>query len=87
MMDGRFRGSSGDTLLQGAIDGLGIFIGPDWLVCPHVKAGRLVRIMPEWRGADLPLSVVWTGGKLRGKARLFVEHVQQSLGTLENVGS
>lgn len=87
MMDGRFRGSSGDTLLQGAVDGLGIFIGPDWLVCSHVQAGNLVRIMPEWRGADLPLSVVWTGGKLRGKARLFVEHVQQTLSALENVGS
>ena len=87
MMDGRFRGSSGDTLLQGAVDGLGVFIGPDWLVCPHVKSGALVRIMPEWRGADLPLSVVWTGGKLRGKARLFVEHVQNALGSLENVGS
>ena len=86
MMDGRLRGSSGDTLLQAAVDGLGIFIGPDWLVCPHVKAGDLVRVMPDWRGADLPLSVVWPGGKLRGKAQLFVDHMQEAFSILENVG-
>lgn len=85
-MDGRFRGSSGDTLMQGAIDGLGIFIGPDWLVCPHVRAGDLVRVMPDWRGSDLPLSVVWTGGKLRGKARLFVDHMQSALDDLNTIG-
>lgn len=85
-MDGRFRGSSGDTLLQGAIDGLGIFIGPDWLVCPHVQAGRLVRVMPEWRGGDLPLSVVWTNGKLRGKSKLFVDHVQKAVNELNEIG-
>ena len=86
-MDGRFRGSSGDTLLQAALDGLGIFIAPDWLVYPHVQNGELVRILPEWRGSDLPLSVVWTGGKLRGKARLFVEHVQKALTHMDGVGS
>ena len=84
-MDGRFRGSSGDTLLHAAIDGLGIFIGPDWLVCPHVRSGELVRVLPDWRGSDLPLSVVWTSGKLRGKSRLFVDHVQAALDQLEHV--
>lgn len=82
-MDGRLRGSSGDTLLQGAVDGLGLFVAPDWLVCPHVRSGGLVRVMPDWQGADLPLSVVWTGGRLRGKSRLFVDHVAKALGQLE----
>ncbi|MDJ0922140.1 MAG: LysR substrate-binding domain-containing protein [Henriciella sp.] len=85
-MDGRFRGSSGDTLLQGAIDGLGIFIGPSWLVCDHVRSGVLQRVMPDWRGSDLPLSVVWTGGKLRGKSRLFVDHVSEALVGINDIG-
>ncbi len=84
-MDGRLRGSSGDTLLQGAIDGLGIFIGPEWLVCPHVRAGKLVRVMPDWHGAPLPLSVVWTGGKLRGKSRLFVDHMIEALPRMNDI--
>ena len=82
-MSGRLRGSSGDTMLQGAVDGLGIFVAPDWLVCPHVANGELVRIMPDWKGADLPLSVVWPGGKLRGKTKLFVDHVQKAVAALE----
>jgi len=85
-MDGRFRGSSGDTLMKGAVDGLGVFIGPDWLVCPHVRSGELVRVMPDWRGTDMPLSVVWTGGKLRGKSRLFVDHVAKALGEIDMMG-
>ena len=85
-MDGRFRGSSGDTLMKGAVDGLGVFIGPDWLVCPHVRSGALVRVMPDWRGTDMPLSVVWTGGKLRGKSRLFVDHVAKALGEIDMMG-
>lgn len=86
-VDGRFRSSSADTLMQASIEGLGIFIGPDWLVCPHVKSGKLVRVMPEWRGTDLPVSVVWTGGKLRGKSRLFVDHITIALNALEKVGA
>ncbi len=85
-MASRFRGSSGDALLQGAVDGLGIFIGPDWLICPQVRAGKLVRIMPDWRGADLPLSAVWISGKLRGKSRLFVDHIAKALDAMESVG-
>ena len=82
-MNGRLRGSSGDTLLQGAVDGLGLFVAPDWLVCPQVQSGRLVRVLPDWYGAELPLSVVWTGGRLRGKSRLFVEHISMALSALD----
>ncbi len=85
-MDGRFRGSSGDTLLKGAIDGLGLFMAPDWLVCPHVRSGDLVRVLPEWQGSDLPLSVVWTGGKLRGKSRLFVDHIAETISQMGDMG-
>ena len=86
-INGRFKSSSADTLMQAAIEGLGVFVGPDWLVCPGVRAGKLVRVLPEWRAADLPVSVVWTGGKLRGKSRLFVDHITAALNALETVGA
>ncbi|MBR9833881.1 MAG: LysR family transcriptional regulator, partial [Alphaproteobacteria bacterium] len=86
-VDGRFRSSSADSLLLAAAQGFGVVIAPDWLVCPYVKAGQLVRIMPQWRGVDLRLSVVWTGGKLRGKSRLFTDHVTTALNDLQAVGS
>lgn len=86
-VDGRFRSSSADSLLLAAAQGFGIVIGPDWLVCPYVRSGQLVRVMPQWRGVDLRLSVVWTGGKLRGKSRLFTDHVTTALSELQAVGS
>lgn len=78
-MKGRFRASSGYSLLREAIDGLGLLAGPDWLVWPYAQSGALVHVLPDWHRGELPMSAVWTSGKLRGKARLFVEHVQSSI--------
>jgi DNA-binding transcriptional LysR family regulator len=78
-MDGRLSASSGEVLLQGALDGLGLFYAPDWLVCGDATEGRLVRVLPEWTGTPLPVNAVWTSGKLRGKAKLFAEHMADCL--------
>lgn len=78
-MDGRLSASSGEVLLQGALDGLGLFMAPDWLVCEDANNGRLVRVLPDWEGTPLPVNAVWTGGKLRGKSKLFAEHMADCL--------
>lgn len=78
-MDGRLSASSGEVLLQGALDGLGLFLAPDWLVCEDANAGRLVRVLPDWEGEPLAVHAVWTSGKLRGKAKLFAEHMAEAL--------
>ncbi|WP_084397531.1 LysR family transcriptional regulator [Henriciella aquimarina] len=77
--DGRFRASSGDMLIQAAQDGLGYILAPDWLVCEKVRAGQLVEIFPDWEADALPLHAVWSGGKLKGKARLLVDHIAQAM--------
>ena len=78
-VDGRLSASSGEVLLQGALDGLGMFMAPDWLICPDVTAGKLVQILPGWLGEPLAVHAVWTNGKLRGKAKLFAEHMADCL--------
>jgi len=78
-MDGRLSASSGEVLLQGALDGLGLFYAPDWLVCADAVEGRLQRVLPDWTGTPLPVNAVWTSGKLRGKAKLFAEHMADCL--------
>ena len=82
-VDGRFRASSGDMLIQAAQDGLGYILSPDWLVCEKVRAGELVRLMPDWEAAPLPLHVVWSGGKLKGKARLLADHIAEAMRSSE----
>ncbi len=78
-VDGRFKASSGDLLLQAAQNGLGVFLAPSWLVSNCVNDGTLVRVLPEWNSTPSPIHCVWTSGKLRGKAKLFAEHVSDAL--------
>jgi DNA-binding transcriptional LysR family regulator len=44
---GRLQTNNADMLIQAALDGLGIVLLPSWAVCDHVRAGRLVRLLPE----------------------------------------
>ena len=40
-----------------------------------MRAGDLERIFPDWEANPLPLHVVWSGGKLKGKARLLADYI------------
>ena len=78
-VDGRFRASSGDMLIQAAQDALGYVLAPDWLVCEKVRSGDLVPLFNDWEAAALPLHVVWSGGKLKGKSRLLADHITEAM--------
>ncbi|MEL6244852.1 MAG: LysR family transcriptional regulator [Pseudomonadota bacterium] len=78
-VDGRFRASSGDALTEAAADGLGIILAPDWLVADEVCSGRLKAVLPTWSVPGLAIHCVWTSGKLKGKAKLFAEHLADAL--------
>ncbi len=82
-VNGRLRASSGDMLIQAAQDALGYILAPDWLVCEKVRSGDLVQIFEDWEAADLPLHVVWSGGKLKGKARLLADHIAEVMKSSE----
>ena len=84
-VDGPFRASGGEILLQAAEDGLGILLAPSWLVSDCVSASKLVRVLPEWSAQSLPVHAIWAAGKLRGKAKLFAEHVGERLKTMMQV--
>jgi DNA-binding transcriptional LysR family regulator len=52
---GRFSANSARVLLQGCISGLGVALLPSVLIMPHLNAGRLARVLLDYRreGADL----------------------------------
>lgn len=74
-VEGRFKASSGELLRQACENGLGILLAPGWLVSDCIADARLVRVLPDWATEPGPIHVVWSAGKLRGKAKLFVDHV------------
>ncbi|MDX1291939.1 MAG: LysR family transcriptional regulator [Hyphomonas sp.] len=80
-MDGPFTASGADNLVLAAEAGLGILKGPKWLVAESVANGRLVPILPDWNMDDLPVNCVWTAGRLRGKTKLFADHIADALKT------
>jgi DNA-binding transcriptional LysR family regulator len=55
---GRFGANSARTLLDGCLSGLGIALLPGILVVPHIDAGRLVYVLPEYRRAGADLNVI-----------------------------
>ncbi|MGB3627619.1 MAG: LysR family transcriptional regulator [Henriciella sp.] len=80
---GRLRASSGDMLIQAAHDAMGYILAPDWLVCEKVRAGDLVQILPDWEAPLLPLHVVWSGGKLKGKTKLLADYIAEAMKAAE----
>jgi DNA-binding transcriptional LysR family regulator len=57
-VSGRFGANGARTLLNGCLSGLGIALLPDILAVPHVSAGRLVYVLPEYRRAGADLNVI-----------------------------
>jgi DNA-binding transcriptional LysR family regulator len=53
-VSGRFSANSARVLLKSCLSGLGIAMLPTMLIAQHLRAGRLVRVLPEYRreGAD-----------------------------------
>ena len=49
-----------DTLLTAACAGMGVALLPEVDCRPHVEAGRLVRLLPDWGSADGIVHLVFT---------------------------
>jgi DNA-binding transcriptional LysR family regulator len=67
--------SEGVTSIREALlAGLGIALMPDWLIHKDLGAGRLVRVLPNWRANDLPMHVVHAAQRvLPIRVRSFVD--------------
>ncbi len=67
-------------LLEMAAAGLGVTAAADRLAQPGVAAGRLVRLLPEWRLPPEPFWAVFPGRRLMpAKTRAFVEMLSEAL--------
>ena len=79
-ISGRFQANSGDVLLPPALRGCGLILAPDYLVAEHLKAGRLVRIMPDYRTQETPVYAVYPSRNPSAKTRTFVDFVAARFG-------
>jgi DNA-binding transcriptional LysR family regulator len=72
---GETRASSGEAVLDLALQGLGVALLPAFLVDPLIDDGRLVRVLPDWSGPDLDLHALWAAPELPRKARAWLDFV------------
>lgn len=60
-----------------AMSGSGVGFLPEWMCRDDLAAGRLVKILPDWSGAEANFHVVYpTRRMLPPKTRVFIEHLR-----------
>ncbi len=70
-----------DTLLAGAVAGLGIVGLPSFVAAAALRDGRLERVLPQWRGVSLALYLAMpTRRHVPARTRAFVDFLVQALG-------
>jgi DNA-binding transcriptional LysR family regulator len=73
-VSGRLSANSGDPLLALALKGAGILLGPDYLVANDLNAGRLVRLLPDYKTQETPVYAVYPHShNLPAKTRTFID--------------
>ena len=56
---GTLSTNDGDIAVQWALNGLGIVMRSEWDVAHHLKAGRLVPVLPQWRTPEADIYAVY----------------------------
>ncbi len=70
-----------DLLLAAALAGLGIAGLPSFVVDEALRDGRLVRVLPQWRGVTLTLyAAMPTRKHVPARTRAFVDFLLASFG-------
>lgn len=72
---------SSESLLQAAVEGVGIILTPDWLAGAAVRDGTLVQILAQWEGAEVGgiYAVMPPGRLVPTKTRVFVDQITRAI--------
>jgi DNA-binding transcriptional LysR family regulator len=72
-ISGRFLADSGDALLALVLRDGGVVLGPDYLVDDDLRAGRLIRLLPEYATPETAVHAVYPHSRhLSAKTRTFI---------------
>jgi DNA-binding transcriptional LysR family regulator len=79
-VEGALHANSGEMAIGAAIAGMGIVFELAFMVAPALADGRLVRVLPGFRGPPLDIWAVYPSRRhLSAKVRLFVAHMAEVL--------
>jgi DNA-binding transcriptional LysR family regulator len=73
-ISGNLVSNSGEMLRTAALQGVGILLGPGFLVADDLDSGRLVRLLSEYRPVELSMNAVYPHRHhLSAKVRTFID--------------
>ena len=73
-VSGNLVTNSGETLRLAALQGVGICLAAGFLVADDLEAGRLVRLLPEYRPVEFSMNAVYPHRHhLSAKVRTFID--------------
>jgi DNA-binding transcriptional LysR family regulator len=71
---GNFRCNSAVALVQAAVSGLGLFLGPSFMVAAEIKAGRLVPLLGDYLPVEFEVCALYPHRRhLSAKVRAFID--------------
>ena len=72
--------NSGEALRLAALDGVGLFLAPSFLVADDLRSGELLRVLPEYRPVEFAINAIYPHRyQLSAKVRSFIDLVAQRL--------
>lgn len=78
---GRFLANAGPPLRAAALEGFGITLQAEEMLCDDLVAGRLVRVLPEYTTPPLPMYIVFPSShRPTPKLRSFIDFVVEAFG-------
>ena len=76
---------SGEALMQLAIGGNGICFLPDFIVGNALADGRLVEVLPDYKGHNLPIQAVYTPNRhMPARVRRLIDFMADALADRSN---
>jgi DNA-binding transcriptional LysR family regulator len=73
-VSGNLISNSGETLRRAALQGVGVWLGPGFLVGDDLDAGRLIRLLPEYRPVEMAMNAIYPHRHhLSAKVRTFID--------------
>jgi DNA-binding transcriptional LysR family regulator len=82
---GRFSANSARILINGCLAGLGIAFLPSVLIAAHIRAGRLIHVLPRYRREGADLSVILPSSRqIPTAVSVFVEFAADKLQSIIN---
>lgn len=80
-VEGKLRANNGEILLAACLAGAGIAALPTFISGPSLRAGSLVRVLPQYESAAFGIHAVWPASRhLSAKVRAFVDFLAQRFG-------